>query len=71
MRLREGLMIRTCLDRSRRSARPQHVDAELVGEPDLLVLRLIVAHALPAVSGRHHLDAYVHNSLPAGALEIS
>src|SRR5207253_7546161 len=43
---------------------PERIKAELVGEarqPDLLVPRLIVAHALPAISGEHHLDADVHN----------
>jgi hypothetical protein len=47
--------------------RPKRVEAELVGEPrqpDLLIPCLIVADALPAVSGEHHLDADVHHLLP-------
>jgi len=50
--------------------RPERIKAEFVGEarqPDLLVPRLIVAHALPAISGEHHLDADVHHSPPARA----
>src|SRR5438876_10091906 len=34
---------------------------------DLLVPRLIVAHAPPAVGGEHHLDADLHKSPPARA----
>src|SRR6516225_708866 len=47
--------------------RPQRIKAELVGkarEADLLIPCLIVAHALPAVGGEHHLDTDVHNLLP-------
>src|SRR5208282_2385551 len=45
---------------------PKRIEAEFVSQPrqpDLLVPRLVVAHALPAISGEHHLDADVHNFL--------
>jgi hypothetical protein len=63
----ERVVVEVVLDR------PQHVEAGLVGEsrePDLLVLRLIVGHAVSAVSGQHHPNAYFCNSLPAGASEM-
>ena len=43
--------------------RPDHVEAELVGEArqaELLVDHLAVADAGPAMAGKHHLHADIH-----------
>src|SRR5579863_6187265 len=48
--------------------RPQHVEAELVGEPrqaQLLVPDLLIADVAPAVAGEDHLNADIHAALLA------